>query len=180
MLLARWPRTRRALEITETRVAGALVIIVLAALALRLVILLHPQFYYPDVRVHALFAWQLARRGLVAFLRNFTENQFRYSLGLQMENGHWYAFPYPPLFYVLCWPLVTLARMRPEVAVSVARRRREQPGGARRLRDRAAPARRRVDGDGRRGLRWPSCLSSSPASASPTSRRWWVTPSMRS
>ena len=36
-----------------------------------------------------------------------------------MENGHWYAFPYPPLFYVLCWPLVTLARMRPEVAASV-------------------------------------------------------------
>ena len=34
------------------------------------------------------------------------------------ENGHWYAFPYPPVFYVLCWPLVRLARFRPEVAVA--------------------------------------------------------------
>jgi hypothetical protein len=117
--LARWPVTRRAPSIAGPRVGGALVLVALLAVALRLVILLHPQFYYPDVRVHAQFAWQLARRGLVAFLREFTENQFRYSLGLQMENGHWYAFPYPPAFYALCWPLVTLARMRPEVAVSV-------------------------------------------------------------
>jgi hypothetical protein len=117
--IARGRRTRAALEIADSRMAGALVTIVLAALALRLVILLHPQFYYPDVRVHALFAWQLARRGLFGFLRNFTENQYRYSLGLQMENGHWYAFPYPPAFYMLCWPLVTFARMRPEIAVSV-------------------------------------------------------------
>lgn len=117
--LARGRRTRDALQIGGPTVAGALVTIVLTALALRLVILLHPQFYYPDVRVHALFAWQLARRGLVAFLRNFTENQYRYSLGLQMENGHWYAFPYPPVFYVLCWPLVALARLRQEIAVSV-------------------------------------------------------------
>src|SRR5204862_4160455 len=103
--LARGRGTRRALSIDDTNAAGALVTIVLAALGLRLVVLLHPQFYYPDVRVHALFAWQLARRGLVAFLRDFTANQYRYSLGLQMENGHWYAFPYPPVFYVLCWPL---------------------------------------------------------------------------
>jgi hypothetical protein len=119
VLFARGRRSRKALEIPDPAVAGALVILVLAALALRLVILLHPGFYYPDVRVHALFAWQLARSGLVGFLRSFTENQYRYSLGLQMENGHWYAFPYPPAFYMLCWPLVTLARMRPEVAVSV-------------------------------------------------------------
>jgi len=119
VLFARGRRPRKALEIPDSAVAGALVILVLAALALRLVILLHPGFYYPDVRVHALFAWQLARSGLVGFLRSFTENQYRYSLGLQMENGHWYAFPYPPAFYMLCWPLVTLARMRPEVAVSV-------------------------------------------------------------
>ena len=119
VLLARWRRMREALQIADSTIAGILVIVVLAALALRLVILLHPQFYYPDVRVHALFAWQLARRGIVGFLRSFTENQYRYSLGLQMENGHWYAFPYPPAFYMLCWPLVTFARMRPEVAVSV-------------------------------------------------------------
>jgi hypothetical protein len=119
VLIARGRRTRAALDIADSTIAGVLVILVLAALAFRLVILLHPQFYYPDVRVHALFAWQLARRGIVGFLRSFTENQYRYSLGLQMENGHWYAFPYPPAFYMLCWPLVTLARMRPEVAVSV-------------------------------------------------------------
>jgi hypothetical protein len=81
--------------------------------------LLHPQFYYPDVKVHALFAWQLARRGLGAFLRDFTLNQYRYSLGLQMENGHWYAFPYPPAFYLLTWPLVRLFGYAPEVAVSI-------------------------------------------------------------
>ena len=56
----------------EVDVGGALVLIVLGALTLRLAMLLHPQFYYPDVRVHALFAWQLARRGLVGFLRHFT------------------------------------------------------------------------------------------------------------
>jgi hypothetical protein len=119
VLIARWHRSRGALEIADSRIAAALTIVVLAALALRLAILLHPQFYYPDVRVHALFAWQIARQGLIGFLRTFTENQYRYSLGLQMENGHWYAFPYPPAFYLLCWPLVALARMRQEVAVSV-------------------------------------------------------------
>src|SRR5262249_58944126 len=119
VLLARWPRTRRALDIPSTGAAGTLVLLVLAALAARLVILLHPQFYYPDVRVHAMFAWQLARHGLIAFLRDFTANQYRFSLGLQMEHGHWYAFPYPPAFYMLCWPLVGLARLRPEVAVSI-------------------------------------------------------------
>jgi len=118
-LVARWGRARHALDVPSTAAAGTLVLIVLAALALRLLILLHPQFYYPDVRVHAMFAWQLARHGLITFLRDFTANQYRFSLGLQMENGHWYAFPYPPAFYILCWPLVRLARLRPEVAVSV-------------------------------------------------------------
>ena len=117
--VARWPRARRGLDIPTAVAGGALVLVTLAALAVRLVILLHPQFYYPDVRVHAMFAWQIARHGLADFLRHFTENQYRYSLGLQMENGHWYAFPYPPAFYVLCWPLVALARLRAEVAVSV-------------------------------------------------------------
>ncbi len=118
LALVRWPRTRRALGIATPWVAGGLVLLVLVALALRLSILLHPRFYYPDVRVHAQFAWELGRRGLVTFLRRFTENQYRYSLGLQLENGHWYAFPYPPVFYVLCWPLVRLG-FRPEVAVSL-------------------------------------------------------------
>ena len=69
--------------------------------------------------MHALFAWQLARRGLLEFLRDFTANQYRYSLGLQFESGHWYAFPYPPAFYLLTWPLTAWARVRPEVAVSL-------------------------------------------------------------
>jgi hypothetical protein len=119
VLLARLAPTRRWLDVAGPRVGGTLVLLALVALAVRLVILLHPEFYYPDVRVHGMFAWQIARRGLVAFLRDFTENQFRFSLGLQMENGNWYAFPYPPAFYMLCWPLVSLAKMRPEVAVSV-------------------------------------------------------------
>jgi hypothetical protein len=118
LVLVRWPRARRALGISTPRVAGGLVLLVLVALALRLSILLHPRFYYPDVRVHAQFAWELGRRGLFTFLRRFTENQYRYSLGLQLENGHWYAFPYPPVFYVLCWPLVRFG-FRPEVAVSL-------------------------------------------------------------
>jgi hypothetical protein len=119
LAVALWPRARNALLIPHERIAGALVAGLLAALAIRLVVLLHPQFYYPDVRVHGLFAWQLARQGLAGFLRDFTANQYRYSLGLQMENGHWYAFPYPPAFYLLTWPLVRLARYRPEVAVAL-------------------------------------------------------------
>ena len=121
-LVAAAARSRRlcvALGVESARVGGVLAITTLVALALRLVLVLHPQFYYPDVRVHALFAWQLARHGLVRFLDEFTANQYRFSLGLQLENGHWYAFPYPPAFYLLCWPLIRLARYRPEVAVSV-------------------------------------------------------------
>ncbi len=118
-LLVRVPRLRRAFDVLSPAVAGALVGIVLVALAVRLVLLLHPGFYYPDVRIHAMFAWQVARHGLDRFLQEFTASQFRYSLGLQYENGHWYAFPYPPLFYLVCWPLVRLLRYSPEVAVSV-------------------------------------------------------------
>jgi hypothetical protein len=119
ILLLRWRRVRAALGFDSPALAGALAILVLVALAIRLALLLHPQFFYPDVKVHGLFAWELARHGPVAFLRDFTQNQYRYSLGLQMENGHWYAFPYPPLFYALCWPVVSLAGYRPEAAVAV-------------------------------------------------------------
>jgi hypothetical protein len=119
VLLARWAPTRRLLALEDTRRAAAvLVLLTLTALAIRLVLLLHPQFFYPDVRVHANVAWQLHRRGLVAFLREFTASQYRFSLGLQFENGHWYAFPYPPAFYLMCWPLLRLG-CRPEVAVSL-------------------------------------------------------------
>lgn len=119
LVLVRWLRSAGFLG-TGTRVsAGILTLVVLLALAIRLTLLLHPQFYYPDVKVHGLFAWHLAKDGAKAFLRDFTAHQFRLSLGLQMENGHWYAFPYPPAFYFLCWPLLRFARYRPEVAVSV-------------------------------------------------------------
>jgi hypothetical protein len=118
-LLVRVPRARRALDVASPSAAGALVLLVLVALAVRLAALLHPGFYYPDVRVHSMFAWQVARHGLGRFLEEFTASQFRYSLGLQYENGHWYAFPYPPVFYLLCWPLVRWLRYAPEVAVSI-------------------------------------------------------------
>lgn len=118
-LAARSGRLRAALLIDSPRVAGALCLVTACALAVRLVLVLHPQFYYPDVKVHALFAWQLARHGLLTFFREFTANQYRFSLGLQMENGHWYAFPYPPVFYLVSWPFIRLMRYRPEVAVSV-------------------------------------------------------------
>jgi hypothetical protein len=119
--LVRWPRTRAALGLDPDHrlLAGSLVALVLVGLGLRLALLLHPQFYYPDVRIHAVFARELAKTGLVAFLSDFTENQYRFSLGLQYENGHWYAFPYPPLFYALCWPLLRLLRYGPEVAVAL-------------------------------------------------------------
>ena len=73
-----------------------------SALAVRLVLAAAPAASTtPTYASTRLFAWQLARRGLVDFLRDFTANQYRYSLGLQLENGHWYAFPYPPAFYLL-------------------------------------------------------------------------------
>jgi len=110
---------RRALGFDAPGAAGGLAVITLLALTLRLVLLLHPGFYYPDVRVHASFAFELNKRGLSTFLREFTRYQYLYSLGLQNEGGHWYAFPYPPAFYLLCWPAIRFAGCRPEVAVSV-------------------------------------------------------------
>lgn len=111
-------RSGPASSLTPT-VAGSLAVVAMVGLALRLALLLHPQFFYPDVRVHAVFARALARQGLVEFMRGFTTNQFRYSLGLQLENGHWYAFPYPPGFYLVAGPLVRGLAIAPEVAVSV-------------------------------------------------------------
>jgi hypothetical protein len=92
-------------------------IVVLAALAIRLAILLHPAFFCPDLLVHSQFTWQLVRRGLPAFLNEYIRHQFQFSLGLQNVNGHWYALPYPPLFYLLAAPLVRVLGTRPEVAV---------------------------------------------------------------
>jgi hypothetical protein len=121
LLVLQWLRSARRVSDpgVDARWHGALAVVVLAALALRLALLLHPRFYYPDVRIHALFVRELARNGFGAFMAHFTDNQFRYSLGLQFEGGHWYAFPYPPVFYLLCGPLVTVFRFAPEVAVAL-------------------------------------------------------------
>lgn len=119
-LIVSFSRSRRSLGVEQRdTVSGALVVVVLVAIAARLVILLHPQFYYPDVRVHSAFALLLARRGLIDFAGAFIENQFRWSLGLQQVGDHWYAFPYPPGFYWLASPLISALHYRPEVATSV-------------------------------------------------------------
>ena len=119
LVLVRVPRLRAALRIDGRRTAALLLVLVSVATVVRLVILLHPRFYYPDVRVHAVLARELAKLGVQAFLENYTALQYRYSLGLQFEHGHWYAFPYPPAFYFLCYPLLRLAHWRPEIAVAV-------------------------------------------------------------
>ncbi len=99
--------------------SGALVTLVLVALAIRLAMLLHPRFYYPDIRIHSLFALGLARRGAADLGARFLENQYRLSLGLQQVGDHWYPFPYPPGFYLLASPLISWFGLRAEVAVSV-------------------------------------------------------------
>lgn len=118
ILLTRWARSSSALDVSSRLQAAVLSGAALGAAILRLVLVLHPQFYYPDVGIHAVFAGRLAGGGLPSFLQEFTANQFRFSLGLQMENGHWYAFPYPPAFYLACWPFIRPLGFRPEVVVS--------------------------------------------------------------
>jgi hypothetical protein len=110
---------RRALGLDSPLVGGVLALLVLAAVAVRLVIVLHPQFFYPDVRIHGLVLWRLDRLGLAEFLRQFHEIQFRFSLGLQFVKERWYAMPYPPALYVLAWPLARFMGYAYETAVSV-------------------------------------------------------------
>ncbi len=117
--LARLRPAREFFGLSTRDLAGALVIVTMTALAVRLALLLHPQFYYPDVRIHARFAWQLLHDGPATFLRDFTANQYRHSLGLQLVNEHWYAFPYPPLFYFVAWPLLRFANYAPEASVAI-------------------------------------------------------------
>jgi hypothetical protein len=93
-------------------------LIVLVALALRLALLLHPAFFYPDLLVHARFAWQLVRTGVGRFLAEYIRHQFQFSLGLQNVSGHWYALPYPPALYVLAAPVIRLG-YSPETAVEL-------------------------------------------------------------
>jgi hypothetical protein len=102
----------------EAHVSGLLAILVLVAIALRLALLLHPRFYYPDMANHATVAYVLSREGAGTFLSHYSEKQFRFSLGLQEQAGHVYAFPYAPGLYFLCAPLIAIAKLRPEVAVA--------------------------------------------------------------
>lgn len=118
VVLGASPRLQRALALEDAGARGGVAALVVLAAVVRLGLLLHPQFFYPDVRVHGLFARDLARRGLADSLDRFVENQFRWSLGLQESAGHWYAFPYPPGFYLLSAPLVQELGLRHEVAVS--------------------------------------------------------------
>ena len=116
--ILRLPAARRAL-LVDSKWAGTLTVIVLLALAARSSFL-HPGYYYPDVRVHARFAHLLARQGPSEFFDGYIDNQYRFSLGLQEEAGHWYAFPYPPGFYILSAPLISHGRYTPEAAVVLA------------------------------------------------------------
>lgn len=121
LVLTRTPATSTVLGLPAGRSAwgGALVTLVLAALAIRLALLLHPRFYYPDIRIHSLFALGLARRGAADLGARFLENQYRFSLGLQQVGDHWYPFPYPPGFYLLASPLISWFGLRAETAVSL-------------------------------------------------------------
>jgi len=118
-LLLAFGRLQQILRLPSRRWAGALCLLSLVALGLRLALLLHPHYFYPDLLIHGIFARILARQGLATFMRDLVANQFRYSLGLQMQGQHWYAFPYPPTFYLLTWPLTRLLGYRPEVAVII-------------------------------------------------------------
>jgi len=102
----------------EASVTGLLAILVLVAIALRLALLLHPRFYYPDMANHATVAYVLSKEGAATFLAHYFEKQFRFSLGLQEQAGHMYAFPYAPGLYFLSAPLISIGRLRPEVAVA--------------------------------------------------------------
>jgi hypothetical protein len=110
---------RRSLAVPRD-ITGWLALVLLIALGLRLALLLDPRYFYPDVGLHSLVAYQLSKEGLVEFLAHYEEIQYRFSLGLQFQAGHTYAFPYAPGFYILCWPLIRWADLSPEVAVSAA------------------------------------------------------------
>ena len=74
----------------------------------RLLTLFHPEFYHPDVRVHAKFVSLIWTEGVSGFLSNYVDNQYRLLLGLEPIGGRWVAFPYPPLFYLVVYPLSRL------------------------------------------------------------------------
>ncbi|MFQ5789798.1 MAG: hypothetical protein ACE5JI_04905, partial [Acidobacteriota bacterium] len=74
----------------------------------RLLALFHPEFYYPDVRTHSKFVYLIWTQGIGGFFANHIEHQHRHLLGLQLVGDQWMAFPYPPLLYLLIYPLSLL------------------------------------------------------------------------
>ena len=77
-----------------------LVALTAVALAFR-VTFLHPLAFYPDYRVHALVQETYTNLGHTRFMEQLFEIQYARSLGLQLVEGNWYPFPYPPGPYVL-------------------------------------------------------------------------------
>ncbi len=75
---------------------------------IRLVALFHSEFYYPDVRTHSKFVSLIWTEGLSGFLSDHIAHQHRHLLGLQYVGNRWLAFPYPPLLYLLIYPLSLL------------------------------------------------------------------------
>jgi hypothetical protein len=102
-----WRRAKNGSFFSEP-IARWAVLVVCAALAVRLFALFHPDFYYPDVRTHSKFVSLIWTEGLRDFLANHIENQHRHLLGLQYVSGRWVAFPYPPLLYLTIYPLSLL------------------------------------------------------------------------
>ncbi len=107
VLFYRWRRKRSGSFFAEPLARWA-VLIASAGMAVRLFALFHPDFYYPDVRTHSKFVSLIWTEGLSGFLSNHIENQHRHLLGLQYVSGRWVAFPYPPLLYLLIYPLSLL------------------------------------------------------------------------
>jgi hypothetical protein len=110
LLLALFHYWRRGKEgsFFQVPLARWAVLVVCAALSIRLFALFHPDFYYPDVRTHSKFVSLIWTEGLSDFLTNHIENQHRHLLGLQFVSGRWVAFPYPPLLYLTIYPLSLL------------------------------------------------------------------------
>lgn len=75
---------------------------------IRLAGLFHSEFYYPDVRTHSKFVSLIWTEGLGGFLSDHIANQHRHLLGLQLVGEKWLAFPYPPLLYLVIYPLSLL------------------------------------------------------------------------
>ena len=80
-------------------------LIILAGFSIRLFALFHPDFYYPDIRTHSKFVYLLWNDGLFEYFSNYIEKQHNHLLGLQLIGEKWVAFPYPPLLYLVIYPL---------------------------------------------------------------------------